>query len=108
MAHFQFEFKIRNISSFGTHLYELIRVEEDACELVGGEESCDEHRAVELLEDDAEVPSVLDLRLEDLTDDVPPLRAPLGALGADGSVGCCIAVGLTEICYNYKTHNPQV
>ena len=52
------------------YLNELVRVEEDAGELVGGEEAGDQHRTVELLQDDAEVPAVLDLRLEDLADDV--------------------------------------
>ena len=46
---------------FVTRLYELVRVEEDAGELVGGEEAGHEHRAVELLQDDAQVPAVLDL-----------------------------------------------
>ena len=62
-----------------SHLNKLVGVEEDPCELVRGEESGDEHGAVELLEDDAEVPAVLDLRLEDLADDVAPLRATLPA-----------------------------
>ena len=62
-----------------SNLNKLVGVEEDPCELVRGEESGDEHGAVELLEDDAEVPAVLDFRLEDLADDVAPLRATLPA-----------------------------
>ena len=42
---------------------------------------------MELLEDDAEVPAVLDLRLEDLADDVAPLRATLPAHVAHGGGG---------------------
>ena len=69
------------------YLNELVGVEEDPGELVRGEESGDEHGAVELLEDDAEVPAVLDLRLEDLADDVAPLRATLPAHVAHGGGG---------------------
>ena len=49
------------ISASASDLNELVRVEEDAGELIGGEEAGDEHGAVELLHDDAEVPPVLDL-----------------------------------------------
>ena len=66
-----------------SNLYKFIDVEKDGSQLLRRQKSGDEHRPVELLDDDPEVPSVLDLGLHDLGDDLLTLGPPLGALLAD-------------------------
>jgi hypothetical protein len=62
-------------SLLGIDLYELLHVEKDVGELLGGEQTGHHHRPVELLVYDPQVPPVLDLRLDDLCDDLFALAA---------------------------------
>ena len=66
-------------SLLGIDLDELLHIEKDVGELLGGEEAGHQHGPVELLLDDPQVPPVLDLRLDDLCDDLLALAAPARA-----------------------------
>jgi hypothetical protein len=60
--------------------------------LIRGQETGDQHRAVELLHDDLEVPPVLALSLKDLSDDLLPLGATFGAVGANRAGNAVLTV----------------
>ncbi len=62
-------------SLLGIDLYELLHVEKNVGELLGGEEAGHHHRPVELLVDDPQISPVLDLCLDDLCDDLFALAA---------------------------------
>jgi hypothetical protein len=62
-------------SLLGIDLDELLHVEKDVGELLGGEQAGHHHRPVKLLVYDPQVPPVLDLRLDDLCDDLFALAA---------------------------------
>jgi hypothetical protein len=62
-------------SLLGIDLYELLHVEKDVGELLSCEQTGHHHRPVELLVYDPQIPPVLDLRLDDLCDDLFALAA---------------------------------
>ncbi len=62
-------------SLLGIDLYELLHVEEDVGELFSCKEAGHHHRPIELLVYDPQISPVLDLRLDDLCDDLFALAA---------------------------------
>ena len=70
----------------GIDLDQLLDIQEDVGKLLSGEKPGHRHGSVELLQDDSEISTVLDLRLNDLGDDFLSLDPSCAASLAEGSL----------------------